>query len=117
VPPQYQGACDIDAGVGARDDTDEEGEGKVVDFTTTKDEEGECGEKHGAGGNDGSAQGLVERLVHDFPEGAADAQFEVFTNPVEDDDGVVGRETDDGQDRGDGSGAELFVGDNKCRSS
>src|SRR5208337_2742347 len=43
VPPQDQGAGDVDAGVGAGDDADEEGEGEVVDGAAAEKVKGSGG--------------------------------------------------------------------------
>ena len=107
VPPQHERAGDVNARVGAGDDTDQEGEGKVVDFATAEDEERECCQEHGTGSNNRSAQRLVQRLVHHFFKRAAQPELQVFPNSVEDDYGVIGGETDDRQDGGDGGGVKL----------
>src|ERR1017187_7536808 len=51
-------------------------------------------EDQGAGGDHGSAQGLIERLVQPFPERAAEAQLQICADTVKEYDGVVGGEAD-----------------------
>lgn len=61
--PEDEGAGDINAGVGAGDNSDEEGKGEVIHRAATKDEEGQGGEEYGAGGDQRSPQGLIQRTV------------------------------------------------------
>ena len=56
------------------------------------------GKENRAGGDNGSAQGLIQRLVHDVRKRPSNPQLQVFPNTVKDHDGVVNGETDDGQD-------------------
>src|ERR1017187_3151228 len=83
MPPEDQGAGDIDAGVSAGDDADEEGEREVVDRAAAKDEQRQGGQEHRAGGDHRAGQGLIEPLVHDLAEGAAKAQLQVLANRSE----------------------------------
>jgi hypothetical protein len=108
VPPENQRARDVDRGIGACDDADEEGERKVVHWTAAEYVERSRGEEHRAGGDDRAAQGLIERLVHQLAECAAHAELQVFTDTIKDHDGVVDREADDGEQRRDG-GAVHFT--------
>src|SRR3954462_10351316 len=68
VPFEHQEARNVNARVGACDNTDEEGKGKVVDFATAEDIQRHRGEEHRAVSNDRAAQSLVQRLVHYFCE-------------------------------------------------
>ena len=111
VPPQHQRAGDVDGRIGAGDDADEEGEGEVVDHAAAEKVERHRGEEHRAGGDDGAAQGLVERLIDDIAEAAANAELQVFPDTVEDDDGVVDGKADDGQHGGDHGGVEFAAGE------
>src|SRR6266540_2302465 len=107
VPPENQGAGDVDAGIGSGDDANKEREGEIVDHPAAEDVERHGCEEHGARGDDRAAQGLVERLVDQFLECAPRAQLQVFTDAVEDDNGIVDGKADDCQDRGDHGGVEL----------
>src|SRR5437868_14326631 len=74
VPPEHQRAGDVNARIGAGYNPDQEREREIVDLTAAKDEERQRRQKHGAGSDDGPAQGLIQRLVHHLLEGAADPQ-------------------------------------------
>src|ERR1035437_3887568 len=102
MPPQDQRSGDVDAGVGAGNDANQEGEGKVVNRAAAKDIKRQSCQEYGAGGDEGAAQGLIDRLVYHFAERAADAQLQVLADTVKDNDGVVGGEADNRQDGGDG---------------
>ena len=79
VPPQHQRAGDVDAGVGAGEDADEEGEREVMDDAAAEQVERGGGEEHRAGGDDRPAQGLIERVVDEFGEGAAHTELQAGT--------------------------------------
>ena len=59
-------------------------------------------QEHRSGSDNRSAQGLIERLIDEFLERAANAEFQIFANTIEDHDRIVDREADDGQNGGDG---------------
>ena len=67
-----------------------------------------CAWQRGAGGDDGSAQRLVQRHVHHFAEAAPNAELQVLTDPVEDDDRIVDGETNDYLGKG-LSGAKIII--------
>ena len=83
MPPEDQRAGDVDARIGASDDADQEGEGKVVNGAAPEDKEGQGRQKDGARGDDRSAQSLVQRLVDQIFEGSAHSHLEVFPNAIE----------------------------------
>ena len=75
-----------------------------------QDEEGNHDDQGGEGGEDGSAQGLVDAGVHGVCKGTPAEPPRVLPNPVEDDDGVVQGIPHDGQERGDDAEGDLPIG-------
>jgi len=67
VPPQHQRARNVDARIRSGNDAHEERERKIIDRPAAEQIQRHRREKHRAGGNDRAAQGLVQRLVDDFP--------------------------------------------------
>src|ERR1017187_3612703 len=111
VPPEDQRAGDVDAGVGACNDANEKGEGKVVNRAAAKDIKRQGCQEYSAGGDNGAAQGLVDRLVYHFAERSAGPQLQVLADTVKDNYGVVGGKADNRQDGGDGRGVEFAAGE------
>src|SRR5438445_12294540 len=68
VPPQDERAGDINAGVRAGQNTDQERKSEIVDFTAAENIEHHRGEENGSGGNNRPAERLVQRLVHHLAE-------------------------------------------------
>ena len=56
-----------------------------------------------------TAQGLVDAAVDDLGHGVAPALAHVFADPVADDHGVMHREADDGQQRGNHGEIDLVI--------
>src|SRR5436309_1754228 len=92
VPPQDQRARDVNARIGAGNDTDQKREREIVDGSAAEQIKRHRGEKYRSRRDDGSAEGLIKRLIHHFFEGAANAKFQVLTNSVEDNNSVVNGE-------------------------
>ncbi len=67
----------------------------------TEDEQRQHGQKSKSGGEDGSAQRLVDAAVDQIRQWLAAAEAQILANAVKDDDGVVHRVADEGQDGGD----------------
>ncbi len=71
-----------------------------MDDRTTEEEEAEQDKHHGAGGQDGTAQGLVDGAVDDFCKGPFAILMQIFADAVEDDDGVIHIEAHQGEEGG-----------------
>src|SRR5512137_1077049 len=98
LQPDGHGSRDEPGGVGPGDDADEHGHGEVEDGADAEDEEADQGECGGERGEDGSAQGLVDRHVDDVAELLALQLALVLPDPVVDHHGVVHRVADHGED-------------------
>jgi hypothetical protein len=91
---------DIHSAVGAAQEADDQGEGKPVQPFAAEEEEDDDDEPRCERGKDGSAQGLVDRVVNHLVGELRRLPFDL-ANPVEDDNGVIDREADQGEERGD----------------
>ena len=98
MPPDHQRAGDVDGGIGAGDDAYQEGEGEVVDGAATEDVQGDRRQEHRSRGDDRTAEGLVQCPIDDLVKGTRGSHLQIFANTIKDHDGVVDRETDDGQE-------------------
>src|SRR6187402_433404 len=68
------------------------------------------GQERQAGAQDGSAERLVDALVHDGAQIGLAHRLQVFADTVEDDDRIVHRVTDERKDRGHYRQRDLLVG-------
>src|SRR5579863_9043038 len=84
---QHRGG-DRNRGIGSNNDADNQCEGKSVEHFTTKNEERKHGDEGQARGEHGPAQSLVDAAVDQVRQTIAAADAEVFTDAVEDDNGV-----------------------------
>src|SRR5881409_1754605 len=95
--------------MGADDDAQEQGEGKVVQHLPSgqgeRDEDQNDGQRH----NDGPAQNLVHGIVDDCLEGVPMAYLEVFPDPVEDHDGIRQGVPRQRQEGGDDQEGDLLI--------
>src|ERR1051326_9370323 len=82
MPPEDQGAGDVDAGVSAGDDADQEGKGKIVNCASAKDEQRQGGQEERARSNNRPAQRLVGRLVVHFLESTTQSALKVFADSI-----------------------------------
>lgn len=97
VRPDEQRRCDADWRVCTDDDTDDECQNEVEDGLASEDEQGAQGDDY--------REWCVDRTWHCFREGAIGnftqrstfTTIQMFTQPVEDDDGVVYREAENGE--------------------
>ena len=76
---------------------------------SSKNVEGEHRQEGQSGSQDSSAQGLVDRLIHDLRQALTTEQLQVLANTVEHDDSVVHRVTDQRQDRRNDRQRDLHV--------
>ena len=108
---QQDGAGHENGRVRTDADTDEQSKGEVMDDAASEEEQTQDDQQCGQRGHDCSAQSLVDAGVDNISEAQflVDLGAEVFTNPVEDDDGVVERVTDNGQQRRNDGQIEFFV--------
>ena len=111
LPEEDDRAGQVDRRVDAFDRPDEHDEGEVVDDLAAEEKEGQEGQEDRARGDDRPAQRLVEAEVHDLFERFLAVDLGVLADPVEDDDRVVDREADDGQDAGDDGQVDLAAGE------
>src|SRR5438093_11666469 len=111
-------AGDEDGGVGAGDDAEEESKEKDIDLAGAEEEERDDSEDDGERGVDGAGDGLGEAGIDDFIKGRIAVGGDVFADAVEDDDGVVDGEADDGEEAGDEHavdfGVEEVAEDGEC---
>src|SRR5262245_14671157 len=96
VPPPYHRAGDINARVCSGNDPYQERKCKIVYSTTSENIKGQSRKEYCARSDDGSAQRLVQRLVHQLSKRTTDPQFQILTNPIENHYRVVGGETNNG---------------------
>ena len=93
---------DEDRRVGSREDPDHHREGEVAQRLTAEDEQHADQEDGREAGDQRSGQDLGHRAVDDLREGGARHPRHVLADSVEDDDRVVHRVAEDGQEGGDG---------------
>src|SRR5258708_15211243 len=101
VPPVEDWAGDEDRRERTRDNTNEEGERKIVDYATAEDEECERRKKRGEAGHHRTREHLVDRAIDNVPQRTVGILFQFFPNSIEYHDGVVDRITCDRQNRRD----------------
>ena len=107
VPGGEQLAGVEDRRVGPADDADQQRQGEGADRGRPEQEQGGQRHHHRQAGVDRSTERLQDRVVDDRAERLAGVAHPVLPDPVEDDDRVVDREADDGQQRGHEQGVEL----------
>ena len=101
---------DEHARIGAGDDADHHREREAVQHLAAEEEQRERGQQRRARGDDRPAQRLVDRGVDDVSHRVAAHRPQVLADPVEDDDGVVGRVAGHRQNRGDDVQASCRTG-------
>ena len=74
VPPQYDGAGDVDGGIRSRDNAHEEHEREIIDDRATIEIQRSGGKQSGAGGDNGATESLVQRGIHHISKRAARAE-------------------------------------------
>ena len=96
-PPQHDRRGDKDRGVGSDHHADNDGEREVAQHRAAEEKQAKNRDKrHGACKN-GSAQRLVDALVHDFLDRPAPAAGQAFPNSIVNDNRIVDRIAGDRQ--------------------
>ena len=109
TPEAHHGRGDEHAGVRARNDAHHHREGKAVQHFAAEEEQRQRRQQRGARGDDGTAEGLVDRHVDHVIQLVPPHRPEVLADPVEDDDRVVGGEAGDRQNRRDDVQAHVIA--------
>ena len=95
-PGQDDGARDKYGGVRASHQTHQEGEGKVVDNHPAKEEQDSHDNKDCKRCQDRPAQRLIDTCIDGISQALFDVFPHVFPDPIEDNDGVIYRISDNG---------------------
>ena len=103
---------DVDGAVGAAQEADDQGEGEAVQALAAEDVEDDDDQPGGERRQDRPAQGLVDGVV-DHLGGQVRRLALDLADPVEDDDRVVDREPDQGQERRDDRQVDLELVDHE----
>ena len=104
-------ARDEDRRVAADGEADEQGEREVFRRVAAEEVEGGRREEDGEDRVERARQRLIDTAVDELVDvaAAAEVQFEVLADAVEDDDRIVDRVTDDGQQSRDERGVDLAL--------
>ena len=98
VEIEHEGSCYEPRGEGAEDDADEHDEGEAEDGGAAETDKGDEDEQRGAGSDACSTQRCIEGVVDNRGEISRGFVLHVFSNPIENDDGVIERIADDGHE-------------------
>src|SRR6185369_2501746 len=82
-------------------DADDQRQREPMQNLSSKNIEGEHRQERQSGGQDSSAQRLVDRFIDDIGQAVSPKQLDVLANTIEDDNRIVHRISDERQDRGD----------------